>query len=106
MNLVERHVPSTVWMVQTAKCSLRLRSTAQIFVSTLVVTCFSILGGLLNCFSMGVCSHQWLPCRTREGLPISISAGRSRPVMRHFSQLQHVPVQTLSRMLPAWRSFH
>src|SRR6266516_2383433 len=106
MNLVARIVPSTLWMVQTAKCSLRLRSTAQIFVCVLVVTCFSIFGGLLNGFSRGVCNHHWFPRRTREGLPSSTSAGNSRPVIRTLSQLQQVPVQTLSRMLPARRSFH
>ncbi len=33
MKRVARMVPSTVWTVQTARCSPRLRSTAQIFVS-------------------------------------------------------------------------
>ena len=33
-----------------------------------------------------------------EGLPISTSGGTSRPVMRTLSQLQHVPVHSLSRM--------
>src|SRR6266446_3752656 len=106
MNVVARIVPSTVWTLHTARCVSRLRSTAQIFVSGLLVTCFSIFGGLANCFSTGVCNHHCFPRRTREGLPTSPRAGTSRPVSRHLSQLQHVPVQTLSRMLPVCRSFH
>src|SRR5258707_15170958 len=93
-------------MVHTARCSLILRSTSQIFVVSLVVTCFSIVGGLLKCFSRGVCNHQWFPRRISEGLPISTSAGTSRPVMRTLSQLQYVPVHSLSRMLVGVRSFH
>src|SRR6266849_5643885 len=58
INLVARIEPSTVRMVHTAKCSFKFRSTEQIFVCSFVVICFSILPGLLNGFSMGVCNHQ------------------------------------------------
>src|ERR1700676_749399 len=95
---VARIVPSTVWTVQTANCSLRLRSTEQILVSVFV-TCSAILGGLLNGFSMGVCNHHCFPRRTRAGLPIAYPSGTSRPKVRTFTQDQQVPVQTLSRML-------
>src|SRR5258708_9372959 len=70
-------VPSTVWTVHTAMCSLILRSTAQIFVAVLV-TCSAILGGAVNVFSMGVCSHHCFPLRTRAGLCIVYPLGRSR----------------------------
>src|SRR5258708_29580617 len=93
-------------MVQTARFSFKLRSTAQILVSALVGICVTILGGLLKCFSMGVCSDQYWPRRTRVGLPSSTSAGNSRPVSRTLIQLQQVPVQTLSRMQEPMRSFH
>src|SRR5712692_10600866 len=106
MKRVARIVPSTVWTVHTAKCSLRFRSTAQIFVSALVLTCSSMVAGLLNFFSTGVCSHHCLPCRISEGLPISTPAGKSRPVMRTLIQLQHVPVQTLSMRPVSVRPFH
>src|SRR5713226_1063939 len=107
MKRVARIEPSTVWMVHTARCSPRFRSTAQIFVSPCVVTCCSMFAGRLNCFSTGVCTHQCSPCRTSCGLPNSVpSVGKSRPVMRTLSQLQQDPVQTLSTMLLAVRSFH
>src|SRR6266851_6206742 len=93
-------------MVHTARCSLRFKSTAQIVVAVLVVTWCSIVGGLLKCFSRGVCNHQCFPRRISAGLPISTSAGSSRPVMRTLIQLQHVPVQTLRTMEEEVRSFH
>src|SRR5579864_7157030 len=86
--------------------SFVLRSTAQIFVCALVVTCFSILPGLLNCFSRGVCNHHWFPCLKSWGLLNSASVGNSRPVMRTLIQLQQVPVHTLITMLHFARSFH
>src|SRR6266852_837722 len=93
-------------MVHTANCSLIFKSTAQIFVCAWVVTCCSMVAGLLNCFSRGVCNHHCFPRRISEGLPNSTSAGSSLPVIRILIQLQHVPVQTLSMMLDAVRSFH
>src|SRR6266536_6556927 len=41
-----------------------------------------------------------------DGLATSTPAGNARPVMRTLSQLQQVPVQTLSRMEASVRSFH
>src|SRR5260370_8273839 len=105
INRVARMVPSTVWTVHTANCSLRLRSIAQSFVSAVVI-CAAILGGLLNVFSMGVCNHHCFPRRTRAGLPISKPSGRSRPNVRTLTQDQQVPVQTLSRMDEPLLSFH
>src|SRR5258708_18968891 len=106
MNLVARIVPSTVRMVHTARFSFKFRSTAQIFVCVFVVTCFSIFGGLLKCFSMGVCSHHSFPRQIRDGLPISTPLGSSRPVIRTLTQHQLLPVQTLRRILDPVRSFH
>src|SRR5215469_14246054 len=56
----------------------RVPSTAQIFVSGLVVICRSTLLGAVKVFSRGVCNHQCFPLRTREGLRISNPLGRSR----------------------------
>src|SRR5216684_2041263 len=104
---VARIEPSTVWMVHTARCSPGFRSTAQSFVAPCVVTWCSMFAGRLNFLSTGVCTHQCSPCRTSCGLPNSVpSVGKSRPVIRTLSQLQQVPVQTLSTMLLAVRSFH
>ena len=62
----------------------RLRSTAQILVCALVVTCCSIVAGLLNCFFQeAVWSHHRFPRRTRQGLPlISAPSGKARPNVR------------------------
>lgn len=98
MKRVARIEPSTVWMVHTAICSPRLRSTAQSFVSGFVVTCCANLGGVVNRFSMGVCSHQRPACRTSEGLPISPPSGSSLPVRRTLSQDQQLPVHNLMTM--------
>src|SRR5713101_5899053 len=67
INRVARIVPSTVYTVHTAKCWSRLRSTAQIRVSALVM-CSAMFGGLVNVFSVEVCSHHCSPRRTRTGL--------------------------------------
>src|SRR5260370_11066452 len=106
LNLVARIEPSTVRMVHTARCSVILRSTEQIFVCSFVVICFSIFAGLFNCFSMGVCSHHPLPRLMRDGLPIRASSGISRPVIRTLIQLQTLPVHTLIMMEELARSFH
>src|SRR5260370_28757991 len=102
---VARMVPSTVWTVHTARCSPRLRSTEQIFVSVFAI-CSAILSGAVKVFWMGVCSHHFCPGRTGAGLPNSNSSGTSRPNVRTLTQDQQVPVQTLSRMDELLRSFH
>src|SRR5260370_31480900 len=66
----------------------------------------AMFGGLVNVFSMEVCSHHCSPRRTRTGLCISKPSGRSRPNVRPFTQDQQVPVHTLSRMDEPLRSFH
>src|SRR5260370_9083229 len=92
-----RMVHSTVWTVHTANCSLRLRSIAQIFVSAVVI-CSAIVGGAVNVFSMGVCSHHFCPRRTSAGLCNSKPAARPRPKVPTLTQYQQDPVHTLSRL--------
>src|SRR6266568_1324163 len=93
-------------MVQTARCSVIFKSTAQIFTSGTQVTCVATFFGRSITRSMGTCNHQWLPCRTSCGLCVSHPFGSGRPEIRTLIQLQDWPVQSLSRTVVPVCSFH
>ncbi len=67
--------------------------------------CLNLWGALEVLLHRGM-QPPLLPRRTSEGLPAWASLGSSRPVRRTLSQLQQLPVQTLSRMDEEVRPFH
>src|SRR5436305_1160245 len=111
MKRVATTVPSTVWIVHTAKCSLIFKSTEQILVSGISLTCVSTFFGRANSRSIEICAYQCGPCRTSCGLFFSHPSGRRRPHVPTFTHAHELPVHSLSmiddpsvvRHCPAYR---
>src|SRR6266849_3152134 len=93
-------------MVQTARCLVIFKSTAQIFTSGTHVICVSTFFGRSITRSIGKCTHQCLPCRTSCGLFVSHPSGSGCPQICTLVQLQDRPVQSLSRTVVPVCSFH